>query len=108
MEATDSESSGTDTNPQVINPGQHHLRQGNARPIPDSVQHINHWCRDEGIHPPYRMAREYYNHINRGTADKALPIIIRRINRQIDQARISINQILEVNATAQVNNADIL
>lgn len=54
------------------------------------------------------MAREYYNLTDGGTADKALPIIIRRINRQTNQARISINRILKVNATAQVNTADIL
>ncbi|CAI9281787.1 unnamed protein product [Lactuca saligna] len=50
------------------------------------------------------MAREYYNLTDGGTADKGHPII----NRQTDQARILINRILEVNATAQVNIADIL
>ena len=54
------------------------------------------------------MARGFYNVSEGGTADRALPVIVNRIARQFDQSRMSINRILEVNAAAQANTADIL
>ena len=53
----DSESSGTDTEPQVCNPGEHPLKQEEAEPIPEWGQYINYWSRKDGQRPSYGMAR---------------------------------------------------
>ena len=104
----DSESSGTDTEPQVCNPGIHPHTQEEAIPIPEWGQYINHWSRQDGQRPPYGMQQGFYNVSEGGAADRALPVIVNRIARQFDQSRMSINRILEVNAAAQANAADIL
>ena len=68
---------------------------------------MNHWSQQQGQRPPYEMERGYYD-LRGGSADRALLVIVHRIAHQTDQAQISINRILEVNATAQANTADIL
>ena len=103
-----SESSGTDTEPQVYNPGERLLRQGEAIPVPEWGGYINHWSRLDGQRLPYGMARGFYDDSKGGTTDKALPVIVHRIACQADQARISINQVLQVNVAAENNVADIL
>lgn len=108
----DSESSGTDTELQIYNPpqaGPHPVaRQDFQGPIPMWGEHLNHWSQQEGLRPPYGMARGYYELYRGDSANKALPVIVKRIARQTDQAQISINRIIEVNAIAQTNTADIL
>ena len=69
--------------------------------------HIYHWRRQQGQRPTYGMCRDFYDLSNKGSANRALPIIIHRIAHQTVQARVSINRILEVTTTSQQNAANI-
>lgn len=53
------------------------------------------------------MERGFYNHDRGGSVDKALPVMVRRITRQGEQARASANQIMEVGATTEVTAVSV-
>lgn len=61
------------------------------------------WSREQGQRPPYGIQRGSYNLSKGGSADKDyLPIMVRRITHQGDQARATTDQVMEVGATIEV------
>ena len=65
---------------------------------------LKQWSREQGQRPPYGMARSFYNLRNGGSADRALPVMVRRIANQGEQARANANQLLDIGATAAVTS----
>nr|KAJ0215360.1 hypothetical protein LSAT_V11C300147180 [Lactuca sativa] len=63
---------------------------------------LKQWSREQGQHPPYGMARSFYNLRIRGLADKALPVMVRRIANQGEQAKANASQLLDIVATVAV------
>ncbi|KAL7608232.1 hypothetical protein Lser_V15G12309 [Lactuca serriola] len=101
---------GTDSEPEVINPPaprSPEVRMGYQPPIPIWGSHLYYWSRQQGVLPPFGMCREFYNVSGGGSADRALPVLVRQIATQTYQSDMQAARIREVNAATQGNAADI-
>ena len=48
------------------------------------------------------MGQGFYNHSCGDSADKTLPVMVHCIANQGEQARVNVNQIMDVDANAQI------
>ena len=69
---------------------------------------MNRWSQEQGQPLPYNGDRSFYNLIEGGSADRVLPILVRRIACNDEQGRVALNRIMEVDADAGVNTIRIL
>ena len=94
----------TDSELEVYNPPQGATipRQNFQGPTPRWAVDLKQWSREQGQRPPYDMKRGFYNLNNGGSADRAFPIMVRRIANKGAQARANASQLLDIRATAPV------
>ncbi|KAI3752013.1 hypothetical protein L2E82_23112 [Cichorium intybus] len=86
----------SDDEPEVINP-RYPTRDIHAPPPPPAFQ-----SREQGLRPPYGMSHDYFDLSEGGSADRAFPVMIRRISRQEEWIRATSSQVMDVGATAEV------
>ncbi|KAL7583091.1 hypothetical protein Lser_V15G45435 [Lactuca serriola] len=84
-------------NPRLAFPG----------PTPLWATNLNHWSDEQGQPLPYFGDRSFYNLNEGGSADQALPVMIRRIARIGEQGREAIDRIMEIDANSGVNTVRI-
>ena len=65
------------------------------------------WSHEQGQPIPYNGDRNFYNLTEGGSADRVLPIMVRRISQNSIMAQATINQVLEVDANSGVNTVHI-
>ena len=56
---------------------------------------------------PYNGDRSFYNISEGGPADRVLPIMIRRISRNVEQGQAAIGRVVEVDANSNLNTVRI-
>ena len=110
IELEEGEDSGTDLEPEVINPPVAQppaFRRNFQGPTPIWGSHIHHWSRQQGLRPPYGMCRDFYDIRDGGSSDRALPVMVGKMANQSYQSGVQANRIREVNVEVQVHTADI-
>ena len=106
-------SDGSDSEPEVNNlPLVGQAPNNNPRPAfpgptPMWANNLNRWSDDQGQPLPYFGDRTFYNVSDGGSADRALPVIIRRIARNVEQGRAAIDRVMEIDANSGVNTVRI-
>ena len=76
-------------------------------PTPLWATNLITWSHEQGQPIPYNGDRSFYNLTEGGSADRVLPIMVRRISRNTIMAQATINQVLEVDANSGVNTVHI-
>ncbi|CAI9260222.1 unnamed protein product [Lactuca saligna] len=103
----------SDSKPEVNNlplvgqPPNNNPRPAFPDPTPLWANHLNRWSEEQGQPLPYFGDRSFHNVSNGGSADRALPVIIRRIARNVEQGRAAIDQVMEIEANSGVNTVRI-
>lgn len=103
-------SDGSDSEPEVNNlPLVGQAPNNNPRPAfpgptPLWATDLNRWSDEQGQPLPYFGDQSFYNVSEGGSADRALPVIIRRIARNVEQGRAAIDRIMEIDANSGVNS----
>ena len=106
-------SDGSDSEPEVNNlPLVGQAPNNNPRPAfpgptPLWANNLNRWSDEQGQPLPYFGDRSFYNVSEGGSADRALPVIIRRIARNVEQGRAAIDRVMEIDANSGVNTVRI-
>ena len=106
-------SDGYDSEPEVNNlPLVGQAPNNNPRPAfpgptPMWANNLNRWSDEQGQPLPYFGDRTFYNISDGGSADRALPVIIRRIARNVEQGRAAIDRVMEIDANSGVNTVRI-
>ena len=106
-------SDGSDSEPEVNNlPLVGQAPNNNPRPAfpgptPMWANDLNRWSDEQGHPLPYFGDRTFYNVSDGGSADRALPVIIRRIARNVEQGRAAIDRVMEIDANSGVNTVRI-
>ena len=106
-------SDGSDSEPEVNNlPLVGQAPNNNPRPAfpgptPMWANNLNRWSDEQGQPLPYFGDRTFYNISDGGSADRALPVIIRRIARNVEQGRAAIDRVMEIDANSGVNTVRI-
>ena len=106
-------SDGSDSEPEVNNlPLVGQAPNNNPRPAfpgptPMWANNLNRWSDEQGQPLPYFGDRTFYNVSDGGSADRALPVIIRRIARNVEQGRAAIDRVMEIDANSGVNTVRI-
>ena len=106
-------SDGDDSEPEVNNlPLVGQAPNNNPRPAfpgptPLWATNLNRWSDEQGQPLPYFGDRSFYNVSEGGSADRALPVIIRRIARNVEQGRAAIDRVMEIDANSGVNTVRI-
>jgi len=106
-------SDGSDSEPEVNNlPLVGQAPNNNPRPAfpgptPLWATDLNRWSDEQGQPLPYFGDRSFYNVSEGGSADRALPVIIRRIARNVEQGRAAIDRVMEIDANSGVNTVRI-
>ena len=106
-------SDGSDSEPEVNNlPLVGQAPNNNPRPAfpgptPMWANNLNRWSDEQGQPLPYFGDRTFYNVSDGGSADRALPVIIRRIDRNVEQGRAAIDRVMEIDANSGVNTVSI-
>ena len=106
-------SDGSDSEPEVNNlPLVGQAPNNNPRPAfpgptPLWATNLNRWSDEQGQPLPYFGDRSFYNVSEGGSADRALPVIIRRIARNVEQGRAAIDRVMEIDANSGVNTVRI-
>jgi len=106
-------SDGSDSEPEVNNlPLVGQAPNNNPRPAfpgptPLWATNLNRWSDEQGQPLPYFGDRTFYNVSDGGSADRALPVIIRRIARNVEQGRAAIDRVMEIDANSGVNTVRI-
>ena len=106
-------SDSSDSKPEVNNlPPNAQNPNLNPRPVfqgptPLWATNLNTWSHEQGQPIPYNGDRSFYNLTKGGSADRVLPIMVRRISRNSIIAQATINQVLEVDANSGVNTVHI-
>ena len=68
---------------------------------------LNKWSNEQGQSRPYHGDRSFYNLSEGGSADRVLPILVRRIARIDEQRRTTIHRTEENDANTGVNTVRI-
>ena len=76
-------------------------------PTPMWVNNLNRWSDEQGQPLPYFRDRTFYNVSEGGSADRALPVMVCRIARNVEQGRATIDRVMEVDANSGVNTVRI-
>ena len=106
-------SDGSDSEPEVNNlPQVGQAPNNNPRPAfqgptPLWATNLNTWSHEQGQPIPYNGDRSFYNLTDGGSADRVLPIMVRRISRNTILGQSSINRVLEIDANTGVNTVRI-
>ena len=106
-------SDGSDSEPEVNNlplVGQapnNDPRPAFPGPTPMWVNNLNRWSDEQGQPLPYFGDRTFYNVSEGGSADRALPVMVRRIARNIEQGRAAIDRVMDIDANSGVNTVRI-
>ena len=106
-------SDGSESEPKVNNlPQVGQAPNNNPRPVfqgptPLWATNLNTWSHEQGQPIPYNGDRSFYNLTNGGSADRVLPIMVRRISRNTILGQSSINRVLEIDANTGVNTVRI-
>ena len=100
-------SDGSDSEPEVNNlppadqnPDPRPAFQG---PTPLWATNLNTWSHEQGQPIPYNGDKSFYNLTEGGSADRVLPIMVRRISRNMILGQSTINRVLEIDANSGVN-----
>ena len=102
--------SGTDSEPEVINPppAQPPVFERNFQgPTPVWGSHLHHWSQQQNLRPPYGMCRDFYDVRGGGSADRALPVMVGKLANQSYQSGVQASRIRDVNVEVQVHTSDI-
>ena len=87
--------------PQVAqNPNPHQDFQGST---PLWAMNLGRLSHEQGQPPPYNGDRSFYNLNEGGSPDRVLPILVRRVARNVEQGRTNFNQAMEIHANSGVN-----
>ena len=106
-------SDGSDSEPEVNNlllVGQapnNNPRPAFPGPTPLWATNLNRWSDEQGQPLPCFGDRSFYNVSEGGSAYRALPVIIRRIARNVEQGRAAIDRVMEIDANSGVNTVCI-
>ena len=106
-------SDGSDSEPEVNNlPLVGQAPNNNPRPAfpgptPMWANNLNRWSDEQGQPLPYFGDRSFYNVSEGGSAERALPVIICRIARNVEQGRAAIDRVIEFDAISGVNTVRI-
>ena len=106
-------SDGSDSEPKVNNlPPVGQAPNNNPRPAfpgptPLWVNNLNRWSDEQGQPLPYFGDQSFYNVSEGGSADRALPVMVRRIARNVEQGRAAIDRVMEIDANSGVNTVRI-
>ncbi|CAH1427776.1 unnamed protein product [Lactuca virosa] len=76
-------------------------------PTPLWATNLNRWSQEQGQPMPYNGDRSFYNLTEGGSADRVLPIMVRRISRNTEQGRATIDRVVEIDANSGVNTVRI-
>ena len=76
-------------------------------PTPLWATNLITWSHEQGQPIPYNGDRSFYNLTEGGSADRVLPIMVRRMSRNSIIAQAAVNQVLEVDANSGVNTVHI-
>ena len=76
-------------------------------PTPMWVIALNRWSDEQGQPLPFNGDRSFYNINEGGSADRVLPIMVRRIARNIEQGQAAIGKVVEVDANSNLNTVRI-
>ena len=76
-------------------------------PTPLWATNLNTWSQEQGQPIPYNGDRSFYNLTEGGSADRVLPIMVRRISRNTILGQSTINRVLEIDANSGVNTVCI-
>ena len=104
---SDSSSSEPEVNnqpPEAPNPNPRPAFQG---PTPMWAISLHRWSEEQGQPLPYNGDRSFYNISEGGSADRVLPIMIRRIARNVEQGQAAIGRVVEVDANSNLNTVRI-
>ncbi|CAH1440060.1 unnamed protein product [Lactuca virosa] len=76
-------------------------------PTPLWATNLNRWSDEQGQPLPYYRDRSFYDLSRGGSADRARPVMIRRIARNVEQGRAAIDRVMEIDANSGVNTVRI-
>ena len=76
-------------------------------PTPLWATNLITWSHEQGQPIPYNGDRSFYNLTEGSSADRVLPIMVRRMSRNSIIAQAAVNQVLEVDANSGVNTVHI-
>lgn len=76
-------------------------------PTPLWATNLNRWSDEQGQPLPYNGDRSFYNISKCGSADRALPILVRRIAQNLEQGRAAIGRVAEIDTNTGVNTVRI-
>ena len=68
---------------------------------------MNRWSDEQGQTLPYNDDQSFYNISEGGSANRFLPIMVRRIARNVEQGRAAIDRVMEIDANSGVNTVRI-
>ena len=72
-------------------------------PTPEWVECLETWSQGQDQPMPFNGDRSFYDLSNGGSADRILPILVRRVARNEIQGRTALHQITEVVADARMH-----
>ena len=72
-------------------------------PTPEWVECLETWSQGQDQPMPFNGDRSFYDLSNGGSADRVLPILVRRVARNEIQGRKALHQITEVVANARMH-----
>ena len=64
---------------------------------------LERWSNKKGQNHPYQGDRSFFNLDTGGSADRSLPVLVRRVARNNEQRRATIDRVMQVDATTGVN-----
>ena len=71
------------------------------------ANNLNRWSDEQGQPLPYFGDRTFHNVSDGGSTDRALPVIIRRIARIVEQGGAAVDRVIEIDADSGVNTVSI-
>ena len=77
-------------------------------PTPLLATKLNCWSDEQGQHLPYNGEQIFYNVSEGGSADRVLPIMVRRIARNGEQGRAAIDRVIEIDPNSGDNTVRII
>ena len=85
----------------VTNPNPRQAFQG---PTPAWVECIETWSEEQNQPMPFNEDRSFYNTREGGSADRVLPILVRRVSRNEIQGRTALQRIVEVDTNGGLHS----
>ena len=76
-------------------------------PTPLWATNLTRWSQEQGQPIPYNGDRSFYNLTEGGSADRVLPIMVRRISRNTILGQATIDRVVEIEANSGVNTVHI-